>query len=85
MYTVYALWNNKNGKIYIGQTKDIDQRLQQHENKLNKKSFTAKFGGEWMLVYAEEKENRKEALSREKQLKSYQGREFIKKIINSKF
>ena len=35
----------------------------------------------WELVYFEKFENRKEAINREKQLKSYRGRQFIKEKI----
>jgi predicted GIY-YIG superfamily endonuclease len=35
----------------------------------------------WILIYKEEFSTRQEALVREKQLKSYRGREFVKKCI----
>ena len=46
-----------------------------------KHSYTSQFDGEWIIIYKEQVENRKQALIREKQLKSYRGREFIKKHI----
>ncbi|MBI4039516.1 hypothetical protein HY388_01685 [Candidatus Daviesbacteria bacterium] len=52
-----------------------------HDEKTFRNSFTARFDGEWKLIYKEQVEDRKEALLREKQLKSYRGREFIKKFI----
>ncbi len=81
MFYVYAVYNRKCDKIYIGQTIDLEQRIKLHNNKVFKKSFTARFDGEWVLVYKEEIESRLEALRREKQLKSYHGREFIKNLI----
>ena len=81
MFYVYAVYNRKCDKIYIGQTIDLEQRIKLHNNKVFKKSFTARFDGEWVLVYKEEIESRLEALRREKQLKSYRGREFIKNLI----
>ena len=45
------------------------------------KSYTSRFDGEWVLIYSEETENRAASLKREKQLKSFQGRQFIKKYI----
>ncbi len=80
MYFVYAIHNHKNNKIYIGQTKDLATRLKLHEEKLFK-GFTARFDGEWKLIYKEQVSDRKEALKRERQLKSYRGREFIKTYI----
>ena len=80
MFYVYALYNSKNGKIYIGQTSDLDKRLAEHNNKLGN-HFTAKLDGEWILIYKEFAADRIQALKREKQLKSFRGREFIKKHI----
>ena len=80
MYTVYAIYNRQADKIYIGQTMDINERLQQHNNHTFK-GYTARFEGEWKLIYTESVATRSEALKREKQLKSYQGRQFIKSHI----
>ncbi len=77
---VYALYNRITGKIYIGQTKDVQKRLVEHNQKRGR-HFTAKADGNWNLIYKETALNRKEALLREKQLKSYRGREFIKTFI----
>jgi putative endonuclease len=81
MYIVYALCNKKHKKIYIGQTKDWGEREFLHDNKIFKDSYTARFDGEWQLIYSEDVGTRQEALKREKQLKSYQGRQFVKKNI----
>lgn len=78
MYTVYALYNSFYKKIYIGQTKDIDSRHSLHNKHFFKNSYTARFEGEWVIIYSEFVEDRKTALKREKQLKSYQGRQFIR-------
>jgi putative endonuclease len=67
--------------MYIGQTKDLTERLNLHNSKTFSHSYTARFDGEWKLVYSEEVENRSESLKREKQLKSYKRREFIKQHI----
>ena len=81
MYFVYAIFNSKHKKIYIGQTEDLENRLNFHNKKLFKNSYTARFDGEWKLIFKEKLLTRKEALYREKQFKSYRGREFIKKHI----
>ena len=81
MYTVYALYNVKHDKIYIDQTKNIDNRKILHNEKIFKRSYTARFDGKWDAIYKEEHPNRKNALRREKQLKSFRGRQFIKKFI----
>lgn len=84
MNFVYALYNRNHNRIYIGQTKDLEEQLRLHKDKLFKNSFTSRFNGEWILIYKEKAQDRKQALLREKQLKSYRGREFIKKQIKIK-
>ena len=80
---VYVLYNFQNDKIYIGQTIDLIARVKQHNDSSFKK-FTSRYSGEWVLIYKELLPCRSEAVKREKQLKSYQGRMFIKnKIKNS--
>ena len=81
MFYVYAVYNQKHDKIYIGQTDDLEQRIRLHNSKQFKSSYTARFDGKWALVYQEELETRRESLKREKQLKSYRGRQFIKNLI----
>ncbi len=84
MYTTYVL-KNENNKIYIGHTENLESRLQRHNGQLSsrKKSYTNKNRcGEWIVVHQEEFQTRGEALRREKKLKSYQGRKFIKEIIS---
>ena len=81
MYHVYAAYNPQSGKIYIGQTENLDERLRLHNEKTFRGSYTSRFDGNWILVYSEQVPTRKEAIQREKQLKSYQGRQFVKKHI----
>jgi putative endonuclease len=80
MYFVYGIHNTKHDKIYIGQTKDLPSRLGLHNNHTFK-GYTSRFDGKWDLIYSEECNTREDALIREKQLKSYRGRQFIKSNI----
>ncbi len=50
----------------------------------NARSYISRFDGEWSLIYKEEAVDRNSAIKREKQLKSYRGREFIKNLIKEK-
>ena len=77
MYTVYVLHSATSDKIYIGYTTDIENRLLSH-NKLATKGWTIKFRP-WKLIYSEEFTSKSEAMKREKELKSHQGREYIRK------
>lgn len=63
--------------MYIGQTFDIIKRLRENNEK-TLKGYTSRFDGKWMLIYQERTTSREKALVREKQLKSFRGREFIK-------
>lgn len=81
MYIVYAIYNAQHKKIYVGQTKDIENRITLHSSGIFKNSYTARFSGEWVLIYKEQTTDRKAALRREKELKSYRGREFVKQYI----
>ncbi|HKK25567.1 MAG TPA: GIY-YIG nuclease family protein [Gracilimonas sp.] len=80
MFTVYALFSPSHQKIYIGYTSDLEQRLLSH-NSLGKKGWTIKYRP-WKLAYTEEFDTKKEAMRREKQLKSAKGREFIWNLVN---
>ncbi len=81
MFEVYAIYNRKNDKIYIGQTRDLEARLKAHNDGRFTNSYTARFDGGWELIYSEPSRTHAQALRREKQLKSYRGREFIKQHI----
>ena len=69
-YYVYILSNNTHTTIYIGVTSNLIQRVYEHKNKLDPKSFTAKYDVH-RLVYYESTSDVKAALEREKQLKGW--------------
>jgi putative endonuclease len=83
MFTVYALYSPSHQKIYIGYTSDLEQRLLSH-NSLGKKGWTIKYRP-WKLAYTEEHQTKKDAMRREKQLKSAKGREYIWEVVKEKF
>ena len=69
-YYVYILCNNTHTTLYIGVTSDLIRRVFQHKNHLDPDSFTARYGVH-RLVYYEITTDVYAALSREKQLKSW--------------
>ena len=81
MFSVYVAYNRKHSKIYIGQSDNIHERMAAHNDKRFNHSYTSRFDGEWELLYKEDVATRNEALKRERQLKSFRGREFIKSFI----
>ncbi len=79
MFTVYVLYSENFNKIYIGFTSNLEQRLLSH-NRLGKKGWTIKFRP-WTLIYTEEFDEKKDAMHREKELKSSRGRDWIRKVL----
>ena len=81
---IYKLTHKESGKIYIGQSKHLKRRLNEHNS--NGKKYTTRKNGEWVLIYAEAYRAKEDALERETRLKDH-GRakqELLKRISNSK-
>ena len=76
MYKVYVLYSSKYDQIYIGQTDDLEDRLERHNT--GKSRYTKRYIP-WELIYFEEYETRSEAMKREKELKTHRGRDYIRK------
>ncbi len=68
-YTVYILASKKDGVLYIGMTNDLNRRLEEHKSG-QVKGFTEKY---WVhkLVHYERFKDVREAIAREKILKSW--------------
>lgn len=78
MFYVYLLESIKNGERYVGFTKDLKKRLQEHNQKLN---FSTKRYSPWKLVYYEACLEESDARRREKYLKTTQGGRLLKRRI----
>ena len=81
LYTVYILFSEKHGKIYIGYTSNLINRFHAH-NELSKKDWTRNFRP-WIVIYCECFTDKAKARKREKQLKGAIGREWIWKKIGT--
>ena len=81
MYTVYVLYSRQYQKSYVGFTSDLPSRLLSH-NELGHKGWTIKYRP-WEVVFTELFETKKDAMNREKWLKSGVGREFVKSKIQT--
>ena len=75
MFTVYVLFSRKFGKIYVGFTSNLAERLKAH-NELDTKGWTRSYRP-WEVIHQELFENKAAAMQREKDLKSGQGRQWI--------
>ena len=69
MYYVYILTNQKNTVLYTGITNNLEKRIEEHKNKINPKSFTAKYNVH-KLVFYETTTDILSAIAREKQIKA---------------
>ena len=77
-FVVYILSSYRANKLYTGHTSDLISRIRSH-NEFGK-GWTARYRP-WHVIYMEFYATKKEALCREKWLKSGVGREFIAKNI----
>ncbi len=68
-YYFYISTNKRHTTIYIGVTNDLLKREDQHKNKIDKNSFTAKYNID-TVVYYEAYNDIKVAIAREKQIKA---------------
>jgi putative endonuclease len=82
MYYTYVLYSPGSNKIYVGQTSDLNHRMETH-NSIENKGWTNRYSP-WELLYREEFHTRSEAMIREKQLKSAKGRMFIREILGKR-
>ena len=78
MSYVYAIQSLKDGRIYVGMSKDVNMRILQHNKGL---TFSTKGFRPWKLIYTESFPDRIDARKKEKYLKSGVGKEFLKSII----
>jgi len=76
MFVTYVLYSTNYDKIYIGYTSDLIDRFHSH-NQLATKGYTIKFRPR-KVIHVEFFELKRDAMKREKELKSSRGRDFIR-------
>ena len=67
---VYIISNKPNGVLYIGETKRLNKRINQHKNKAHPTTFSARYNLD-KLDYFEEYNTEAAAKLREKQMKKW--------------
>jgi putative endonuclease len=77
-YCVYILWSVKAHRTYVGQTEDVENRLDRHNRGLVR---STKAYRPWVLVYVEECATRSEAIKLESWPKSPSGRKWISGVM----
>ena len=83
MFIVYLIQNDVTLEKYIGVTKNLLKRLEEHNR--GGKKFTTRKNGKWLLIYAEAYRSETDALLRETRLKHHaSGKiELLKRLKNS--
>lgn len=75
MFYVYVLKSEKDDNLYIGFTRDLRRRIGEHDNG---DSVSTKSRRPLTLIYYEACLNQKDAMRREKYLKSTYGHRYLK-------
>ena len=81
-YYTYVLFSEKDSNYYIGYSKDLKQRFEQHQKG---QVDSTKGRRPLKLIYFEACLNREDAIRREKYLKIHYGKMFLKKRLSSWF
>ena len=74
MYFTYILESISSGRLYIGQTNNIDDRLRRHNLGHNK---STRGRGPWKLLHSKQFSTRSEAMFLERKLKSFKNPEKV--------
>jgi putative endonuclease len=80
MYYTYVLKSIKDNLLYVGFSKDLKQRLELHERGAVESTRERR---PFKLIYYEACIDKNDAIRREKYLKSYHGKMFLKKRLKS--
>ena len=80
MYFVYILYSLRADRYYIGQTDNLDNRLQRHNSGLVR---STKAYLPWELKYSEVYATRSEAVQREREVKAQKSRRYIEDLVAS--
>lgn len=81
-YYVYILESLKDKSLYVGCTNDLQRRFKKHNRKLN---FSTKSKAPWKLIHYLAYLNEKDAVRREKYLKTNQGSRLLKRMLKEYF
>jgi putative endonuclease len=78
MFTVYIIYSTHLNRYYVGYSEDVQKRLAEHNSGIS--DFTSKTN-DWQLKYTEIFDNRKQAISREREIKNKKSRKYVEWLI----
>ncbi len=77
-FVTYVLVSLSSGRLYIGQTNNLEQRLKRHNRNLNK---ATKNRGPWKVIFTASCSSRAEAVALENKLKAFKNPAKVKQWI----
>jgi putative endonuclease len=81
VHFVYILYSPSLDKYYVGETEDIELRINQHKSNFYKNSYTSK-SDDWILKKTIQVNNKSIALQIEKHIKRKGNKEYKEKVID---
>jgi putative endonuclease len=79
-YYIYVLKSLKDNKMYVGYTENLKSRFEQHSKG---RVISTKERRPLKLIYSEACLDKKDAMHREKYLKTYLGKQFLRNRLKS--
>ena len=79
IFYVYILYSFSFNRTYVGQTDNLEDRLENYHNAGKVRSTKAYIP--WVMIHSEKFSSRAEAMKKEKWFKSSTGRKLIKEIL----
>ncbi len=79
-YHVYILQSSVDGGYYVGSTRDLNERLERHNQGRSKYTKSKR---PWQMVYYEEYPDRSSATKREYEIKGKKRKTFIDQLVRT--
>ena len=78
-FFVYIIFSKKANRYYVGETEDVNARIQSHLAGISKYTSIA---NDWTVVHTESFDSRSDAIRREREIKRMKSRKYIESILN---
>ena len=75
LFTVYIIYSHSIDQFYVGQTSDLEKRLQEHNSAYYQNSFSSR-ANDWSLFFSVDCDSRELALKIEHHIKAMRKREY---------
>ena len=79
MFYIYILYSKSIDIFYVGQTIDLQKRVEEHNSKFYENTFTSR-ATDWILYYSIECDSRKQAILIESHIKRMKSRKYYESL-----